>query len=385
MTTSSSSCRLPVGRLLLSLSPVQTGCDTAESPLQGLIINRKGRAVKTIDLETHFVTEEWVQAMYDNQVYPRMADDPATGKRRLYYWPDAFEPAGDHLLNRLLDVGEGRIHEMDAGGIDVAVVSLTSPGTDHFYPTIGTGLARRCNDALAEAVSKRPDRLMGFAALAPKNVDEAVKELERCVKELGFKGWKTHSNFGDAYIDEKRFWPILAKAEELNVPIYLHPVAPMIPQLRTYGLALAGAAFGFGVETATAMMRLVLSGVFDAFPKLKIILGHYGEGLPFLMQRIDHPFVRPHIKASDPEAVPAIKRVPSEYLRDNMVVTTSGNYLPAAFECARAALGMERILLATDYPYEEMTECVAFLEGLGMSEGEKEQLYYENALALGFE
>ena len=106
------------------------------------------------------------------------------------------------------------------------------------------------------------------------------------------------------------------------------------------------------------MMRLILSGAFDAFPKLKIMLGHYGEGLPFLMQRIDHPFVRPHLKAADPEVVPDLKRVPSEYLRDNMLMTTSGNYLPAAFKCTREALGMERILLGTDYPYEEMTDCM---------------------------
>lgn len=340
--------------------------------------------VKTIDLETHFVTQEWVDAMYANQVYPRLADDPATGKRRLYYWPDAFEPNGDVLLGRLLDLGDARIKEMDAGGIDMAVVSLTSPGTDHFYPTIGTGLAKRCNDALAAAIDKHPDRLMGFAALAPKNAEAAAQELERCVKELGFKGWKTHSNFGDSYIDEKRYWPILAKAEELDVPIYLHPVAPMIPQLRTYGLALAGAAFGFGIETATAMMRLVLSGAFDAFPKLKVILGHYGEGLPFLMQRIDHPFIRPHIKAADPDAVPDLKSVPSFYLHENMAVTTSGNYLPAAFECTRTALGMDKILLGTDYPYEEMGECMKFLEDLGMSDEEKVKLYHSNATALGF-
>lgn len=340
--------------------------------------------MKTIDLETHFVTEEWVEAMYANPAYPRLADDPATGRRRLYYWPDAFEPNGDVLLNRLLDLGAGRLKEMDGGGIDIAVVSLTSPGTDHFYPTIGTGLARRCNDALAAAIDKYPDRLRGFAALSPKNADEAVKELERCVKELGLKGWKTHSNFGDAYIDEKRFWPILAKCEELKVPVYLHPVAPMIPQLRTYGLALAGAAFGFGVETATAMMRLVLSGAFDAFPNLKVILGHYGEGLPFLMQRIDHPFVRPHIKASDPEAVPELKHVPSFYLRENMLVTTSGNYLPAAFECTRAALGIDKIMLATDYPYEEMDECMQFIRVLGLREDETAKLVHGNASALGF-
>jgi uncharacterized protein len=339
--------------------------------------------VKTIDFETHFVTQKWVEATYANPGYPRFIDDKATGRRRMYYREDAFEPHGDVLLDRLLDVGEGRIKEMDKGGIDKAILSLTSPGTDHFDPGIGTALTRSVNDELAAAIDRYPDRLMGFAALAPKDPQAAAAELERCVKELGFKGWKTHSNFGDSYIDERRYWPILAKAAELGVVIYLHPVAPMIKELRTYGLPLAGAAFGFGVETATAMMRLVLSGVFDAFPKLKIMVGHYGEGLPFLMQRIDHPFVRPHLKAADPEVVPDLERVPSQYLLDNMLVTTSGNYLPAAFKCTREALGMERMLLGTDYPYEEMTDCMGFLEGLGLSEVEKEQLYFGNASGLG--
>lgn len=348
-----------------------------------LFLSPEDDTLKTIDLETHFATEEWVQAMYANPGYPRFADEPASGKRRLYYRDTTFEPHGDFLLNRLLDLGEGRVREMDRAGIDVAVVSLTAPGTDHFDPAVGTALARRCNNRLAEAIAKYPNRLAGFAALAPKDPEAAATELERCVKELGFKGWKTHSNFGDSYLDDKRYWPILAKAEELGVPIYLHPAAPMIREFGDYGLPLAGAAFGFGVETALAMMRLVLSGVFDAFPKLKIILGHYGEGLPFLMQRIDHPFVRPHLKASDPDVVPALRRVPSEYLRDNMLMTTSGNYLPAAFKCAREALGLERIMLGTDYPYEEMDECMAFLGGLGLSEEEQAQLYFRGAEMLG--
>jgi predicted TIM-barrel fold metal-dependent hydrolase len=263
------------------------------------------------------------------------------------------------------------------------VVSLTSPGVERLSPRLGSQLARQVNDELAAAIDKYPDRLMGFAALAPKDPDAATHELERAVKELGLKGWKTHSNFGDSYLDDKRYWPILAKADELGVPIYLHPAAPMIAELRTYGLALAGAAFGFGLETATAMMRLVLSGAFDAFPTLKVILGHYGEGLPFLMQRIDHPFVRPHIKAADPDAVPTLKRVPSEYLRDNMLVTTSGNYLPAAFKCTHEALGIDSMLLATDYPYEEMGECVAYLEGFGLPEAEKQKLFHGNAARLG--
>ncbi len=339
--------------------------------------------MKKIDLETHFVTQTWVDALYSNKGYPRFEDEPATGKRRLYYAADAFEPHGDFLLNRLLDLGPDRIAAMDASGIDLAVVSLTSPGCEQFDPAVGSKVARAVNDELAAAIARFPGRLAGFAALAPKDTDAAVMELERAVKELGLKGWKTHSNFGDSYLDETRYWPILAKAEELDVPIYLHPAAPMIPQLRTYGLALAGAAFGFGVETATAMVRLALSGAFDAYPKLKIILGHYGEGLPFLMQRIDHPFLRPHTK-DDAGTVPDIKRRPSDYLRDNMVVTTSGNYLPAAFKCTREALGMDKIMLGTDYPYEEMPESISFIEALSMTDAEKAMLYSENAAAVGF-
>jgi predicted TIM-barrel fold metal-dependent hydrolase len=338
---------------------------------------------RTIDLETHFATREWVEAMYANDGYPRFADDSAKGERRLWYWPETFEPYGDRLLDRLLDLGEGRIREMDAGGVDLAVVSLTSPGAEHFTPAVGTRLAKLANDALATAIERYPDRLAGFAALAPRDPEAAAKELERAVKDLGLKGWKTHSNFGDSYIDDKRYWPILAKAAELNVPIYLHPAAPMMGELRTYGLALAGAGFGFGVETATAMLRLIMSGAFDAFPGLKVILGHYGEGLPFLMQRIDFAFVRPHMKA-DADLAPDLHRVPSEYLRDNMFVTTSGNYLAAAFKCTREALGMDKILLGTDYPYEEMDQCLGFLEGLGLSDNEKGQLYHDNATALGF-
>ena len=233
-------------------------------------------------------------------------------------------------------------------------------------PRWARGWRKQANDELAAAIDKYPDRLTGFAALAPKDPEAAAKELERAVKELGLKGWKTHSNFGDSYIDDKRYWPILAKAEELNVPIYLHPTGPMIEELRTYGLALAGAAFGFGLETATAMMRLVLSGAFDAFPGLKIILGHYGEGLPFLMQRIDHPFVRPHIKASDPDAVPDLQagaeRVPARQ--------HAGHHQRQLLRRARSTARATRwawtsILLGTDYPYEEMDESIAFLEGLG--------------------
>lgn len=339
--------------------------------------------MKKIDVETHFVTPEWADTLFANPDYPRFERDPETGALRLCYRPGAREPYGDALLEKLLDLGEGRIAQMDAAGIDVAVISLTAPGVEQFPPEVGAELAARANDTLAEAVSRYPGRYVGFAALAPKATDAAVAELERAVKELGLRGWKTHCNYGDSYLDDRRYWPILAKAEELEIPIYLHPTVPKIEEFWTYGVALAGPPFGFGAETALAMVRLVLSGVFDAFPKLKVILGHYGEGLPFLLQRIDWAFDRPHVR-TDKNALVSLKHKPSHYLRENMVVSTSGNYLAAAFHCTKEALGISNILLGTDYPYEDIQECLGFLEGLALTPEEKQALYYGNAARLGF-
>ena len=338
--------------------------------------------MKKIDFETHFATQEWIDALYQNKTYPRLEENKEKKTRRLYFTETAVEPFSDVLLGRLLDIGANRIKDMDDAGIDMQVLSLTAPGIEQFDPKIGARLAQQSNDALAQIIGRHPERFTGFAALPAKDPDAAVKELERAVKDLGLIGWKTHSNYGDAYLDDKRFWPILAKAEKLDVPIYLHPTAPMISQLQTYGFALAGAPFGFGVETAMTMMRLILSGVFDAFPKLKIILGHLGEGLPFILQRIDFPYVRPHFK-NDPGARPDLNKKPSEYLRHNMWVTTSGNYLKPAFMCTKEALGIDRILLSTDYPYEDAGECMQFLESLPLSATEKEKIYHQNARAFG--
>ena len=337
--------------------------------------------MKKIDFEAHFVTEEWIETLYKNGGFPRFVEDESK-KRRLFYHPDACEPFGDPLLNRLREVGEDRIRYMDAAGVDMQVISLTAPGVEHLEPQVGAGLARRANDALAEKIQKYPDRFMGFAALPTKDPEQAAKELERAVKELGLMGWKTHSNYGDSYLDEKKYWPLLAKAEELDVPIFLHPASPMIPQLRTYGFALGGAPFGFGIETSLVMMRLILSGALDAFPNLKIILGHLGEGLPFVLQRIDFAFVRPHLKA-DPDVVPQLKQKPSDYLKKNMFMATSGNYLNAAFKCTREALGIDKIIFGSDFPYEDSGECVAFLERLSLSDAERGKIYYQNAAQLG--
>jgi predicted TIM-barrel fold metal-dependent hydrolase len=335
--------------------------------------------MKVIDAENHFASEAWLDALRRNSGYPKLVEKPGE-KTRLYWSAETWVP---YIGDKLRDLGDLRIKYMDEAGIDVAVLSLAASGAEPFEPGVGTEVARKTNDELAEAIDRYPDRFLGYATLAPKDVDTAVKELERAVRELGFKGWHTHSNFGDSFIDEKRYWPILAKVEELGVPIYIHPTAPIVSQLLTYGLGLAGASFGFGAETSMVMMRLVISGAFDAFPKLKIILGHYAEGLPFMIDRVDRPYIQGHVK-SQPEFAPDLKHLPSHYLQNNMYATTSGNYQASAALMTRDELGSDKILLGTDFPYEDMTVCIDFLNGLPLSAPEQEMLFEKNALNLGF-
>ncbi len=335
--------------------------------------------MRTIDLENHFVTELFVDTLRSRTIAPRIEEGKGLG-----YHEDAWIPIGaTGAQPKLTDMGEGRIKGMDGAGVDVAVLSLTAPGVEPFEPAVAAKIATDANDRLAEYVGKYPDRLGGMATIAPKDPDAAVKELERCVKELGFKGWHTHSNFGDSYLDEKRYWPLLAKAEELDIPIYLHPTAPMIPELRTFGICLSGPTFGFGTEVMFVFLRMIHRGVFDAFPKLKIILGHFGEAFPFLLDRVDTAYRQGYAKPNQ-EIGPGSKELASQYLLRNMWVTTSGNYLPAAYYCTRDTLGLEKILLATDYPFEKMEWGIDFIKELPISDEERTQVCEGNAVGLGF-
>lgn len=331
--------------------------------------------MKKIDLENHFVTEAWIEALCTNKDYPRLED----GGERLS--PEVWSAMGKKA--QLLDMSDGRIEYMDAAGIDVAYLSLSSPGVEQFASAVGVKVAENANDLLAEAIARHPDRFGGYATLAPKDVDHAVKELERCVKVLGFKGWNTHSNFGDSYLDDPQYRPILAKAQELGVPIYLHPAIPMIPEIRAFGYVLAGPSFGFGVEVAYVFMRMIVRGVFDEFPELKIIMGHYGEALPFLVNRVDCAY-RQGKGAPNPEFGPGSKKWASEYVKGNLWVTTSGNYYPAAYFCSRDGLGIDRILLGSDFPYENVGACTDFIDSLDLPEDERTRVFEANAHALGF-
>jgi predicted TIM-barrel fold metal-dependent hydrolase len=333
--------------------------------------------LKTIDLENHFATESWLEALKTNKGYPTYVDE----EKGIGFAEDAWMPL--KVRPKLLDLDEGRIALMDAAGVDFAVLSLAAPGCEQLELATAKRVAQEANDTLGAAIKRHPDRFGGFAALVPKDPEWSAAELERCVKELGFTGWNTHSNFGDSFLDEKQYWPLLAKVEELGVPIYLHPTVPMIKDLREFGMVLAGPTFGFGVEVAYVFLRMIVRGVFDEYPNLKIIMGHYGEALPFLVDRVDRAYMQKHNKPN-PQIGPGSKEWASYYLKRNLWVTTSGNFLPAAFMCTRDGLGMDKILLGTDFPYEHMEPSLEFLASLPLSEEEKAMLYETNAKGLGF-
>jgi predicted TIM-barrel fold metal-dependent hydrolase len=331
--------------------------------------------MKRIDLEAHFYMESYLRALSVHNGFPRL-DRAADGKGgQFWFTSDTGQPFVGDLIEALLDAGEKRIRTMDELGIDIQVLSLSSPGVEQLDPDAGMAVAKEANDFLAQTIRQHGGRFMGFAALAPKDPVAAADELERCAKELGFKGWNTHSNYGDSYLDDEQYRPILARAAQLNMPIYIHPTVPAVPQVRKYGFSLAGSPFGFGFEVGLCAMRLILSGVFDEYPSLKIILGHLGEALPFTLKRMDGP--------SKKKRMNTLEKKPSEYFRNNFFVTTSGNCYKPAFQCTYEALGIDRILFATDYPYEDPAECIEFLEQLSISEREKEKIYYLNAKELG--
>ena len=238
-----------------------------------------------------------------------------------------FCPAAAKLFERLCDIGEKRVAEMDEAGIDMQVLSLTSPGTEQLEPGDAMTLAREANEYLSAAVRKSPTRFAGFAALPTGAPDQAADELERVVREYGFKGAIINGHNRGRYLNDRFFWPILERAEALKVPVYLHPTKPPKPVIEASyaGFSpivtelLAGAGWGWHIETAIHVIRLILGGVFDQYPKLQIVVGHMGEALPFMLQRLDVM----------PMAMTKLNRPVSAYLRENVHYTLSGfNFTP---------------------------------------------------------
>jgi len=313
------------------------------------------KKVRTIALEEHYVTP--ALAEYAKAMTLAIAPEPM-----------------EYMKVRLLDFDNLRIEEMDKYGIDVSVLNVTTPGVQ-IEPDckVAVRKAKEANDILAKAVQRHPKRLEGFAHLALQDPLAAANELERCVKELGFKGALINGSTCGEYYDADKFNPFWERVQSLDVPIYLHPAnAPEEPAcLRGYP-ELSGAMWEWTTETASHVMRLIFGGVFDRYPKVQVILGHMGETLPYVLWRLDSRYVIMHHNKP-------LKKVPSQYIRENILCTTSGSFSFPPLICAMLALGSERILFSVDYPYESTKEATEFIHSAPISEIDHENICYRNA------
>ena len=282
------------------------------------------------------------------------------------------------IAAKLADLGEGRIADMDAAGIDVQVLSPSSPGTHLQAPDDAVATARHTNDELADAIAAHPDRFAGFALLPMPAPDAAAAELERCVTKLGFKGAMIHGHVDGRFLDEPEFTPVFACAEALGVPVYLHPTPPTRTVFDAYfsGLpertadVLAGAAWGWHAETGLHALRLVVSGLFDRHPRLTVVIGHMGENIPFSLARADSVLS---------PATTHLKRRVAEYFHEHFYITTSGYFTLPPFQCAAAVFGIDRLMFSVDYPFSQNGEGRHLLDSVPLSPGDLEKLAHVNA------
>jgi predicted TIM-barrel fold metal-dependent hydrolase len=317
------------------------------------------RAMRVISLEDHFWTPDIAAAI---------------GALRN---PDSAS-SDSPLAANLLDLGERRLAAMDEAGIDLQVISHTTPGVQHLDADTAVPLAREANDALARAVAEHPDRFAGFATLPTSAPDAAADELERTVGDLGMKGAMVNGHTGGLFLDDPRFDVLLARAERLGVPLYLHPAEP-VPAVRAayyegfdpaVSWFLSAAAYGWHAETGLHVLRMVLAGVFDRHPGLQLVIGHMGEMLPFMLARVDDNL---------PPAVTGLDRLPSEYILANVHITTSGLFSVPPLLCALMVFGADRVLFSVDWPYAPNTDGRRLLETAPVSPGDLGKLAHGNA------
>ena len=279
-----------------------------------------------------------------------------------------------HYRERLPEFDEKRLAVMDQAGIDICVLSQTSPGLQaEKDPLLAAVKAQRVNDFLYEQIQKHPSRYAGFAHLAMHDCATAIKELDRCIEELSFKGALINGHTAGVYLDDKMYAPFWERVVELKVPVYLHPADSFdTPHMYSGYPALKGAAWVWTVETATHALRLIASGLFDRLPSIKIILGHMGETLPFILWRLDS---RWQISKHSLE----LRQAPSFYLKQNFAVTTSGVCDDAPLKCAIEALGIDNVLFSTDYPFESVPLATEFIETVAISESDRAKICHKNA------
>jgi 2,3-dihydroxybenzoate decarboxylase len=332
---------------------------------------------RRIATEEAFITPELHQ-MYRELIASGGVDDPGFNSLIGYYLGSTSERARN-VSERLQDLGDRRIADMDATGIDMQIISLTSPGVQVLKTDAAVAMARLANDQLAEAIRRHPTRFAGLVAIAPQDPAEAAKEIERGVTRLGMKGVIINSHTQGEYLDNPKFWPIFEAAEALGAPVYLHPNTPppkMIDPFLESGLD--GAIYGFAVETGLHALRIITSGVFDRFPKMNMILGHLGEALPFWMFRLDYMH-RGTVMSKRYDFMKPLQKKISDYLRENIHYTTSGMAWEPAISFTQSVVGMDRVMYAMDYPYEYVADEVRTQDALPISDDDKKKFYQTTA------
>ena len=317
-----------------------------------------------IGLEEHFAIEETIMDSH--------------GFLAEKIWPE--------LKSRLLDIEEKRVEFMDKYGVEMMILSLNAPAIQAIPDAdIAIQTAQKSNNFLAEQIQNRPDRFAGLAALPMQDPEAAIRELERCINDLGFVGVLVNgfSQIGDSknaiYLDLVQYRPFWHAVEELSMPFYLHPRNPLPDHSQIYEGHpwLLGPTWAFGQETAVHALRLMCSGLFDDCPNLKIILGHMGEGLPFSMWRVDNR----NAWVNEPPAYPA-KKLISEYFSENFYITTSGNFRTQALINTMLEIGSDRILFSSDYPFEDVGQAAIWFDQAEISENDREKIGRTNALNL---
>ena len=295
------------------------------------------------------------------------------------YWrptmTEVAAPVVEQLFARLTDFGDLRLETTDRAGIARSVLAVSGPGVQaERDAAVAVRKARESNDFLAAEIQKRPDRYSGFAHIAVQDPRAAADELERCMRDLGFVGAMINGHSNGLYLDHPSLDPFWERAEALGAVIYLHPTDPLVPAPVLDGIpALRRATWEWGFETGSHALRIVYSGLFDRFPKAKLALGHMGETLPYLLWRFDSRAKLYGVK---------LAKAPSEYIKQNILVTVSGVFAAEPLYCAIGALGREHVMFAADYPFESAQEAGHFMDRVPLEEGLRADVAYNNAATL---
>jgi 2,3-dihydroxybenzoate decarboxylase len=335
------------------------------------------RGYLRIATEEAFATREQIDA------YLRMVRDGTADRGMVSLWGfygQSPSQRATQIIDRLLDLGDQRLADMDATGIDVAILSLTSPGVQPLLDNAeAKAMVTRANDHLADRCATHPTRFVGMTSIAPQDPDWSAAEIRRGADDLGFKGVMVNSHTQGEYLDDPKFDPIFRALADTGQPLYIHPSTPPDAMIGpTLDAGLDGAIFGFGVETGMHLLRLITIGIFDRYPDLQIVVGHMGEALPYWLYRLDYMH-QAGVRSQRYERMKPLAKSIHDYMRANVCVTTSGMAWEPAIKFAQEVLGEDRVMYAMDYPYQYVAHEVRAHDLLSISPDAKRKLMQTNA------